>query len=161
MLVTDLAMRDMDERSDAMVERLCRWLTSSFRHRPNQIGNASPQGAEEAVFVSHVDIAKPATEPIDFVRHRALSNCRRALRLAHEHRFDEARSAFHLAIAADDRLDPAEVTGFWDLPRRGMFAAIEAYEDLYRYHEAARLERRILEASRLANQATRPRQAIR
>jgi len=70
------------------------------------------------------------------------------VRLAQEHRFDEARSAFHAAMLADPALDPATLAGFWDLPRRGMFSAIEACEDLGNYHKAAVLEIRILQESR-------------
>ena len=149
MMVTDLAMRDMNDRSDAAFERFCRWLASPFRHRVRSniaVSNLTPPAP--ATEVSVPANASPV-EPIDFVRHRSMSACRRALRLATQHRFDEARSAFHTAFAADPHLDPAAMPGFWDLPRRGMFAAIEAYEDLGRYRDAAGLELQILQSSRI------------
>ncbi len=161
MMVTDLAMRDMSDRSDAAIERLCRWFASPFRHRAQpdaSFGSIEP--TMPAVEPSAITTSQ-AAEPIDFARHRSLSACRRALRLAAQHRFNEARSAFHTAIAADPRFDPADVSGFWDLPRRGMFAAIEAYEDHGRYHDAAALEIRILQTSRVAPETATSSTAVR
>jgi len=149
MMVTDLALRDMADRSDTTLQRFCRWLTAPFRSSPNVTlltGLTTQPPAAPSIRSPRPVTHTP--EPIDFARHRAGSAARRAMQLAQNHRFDEARSAFHSAMVADPHFDPASLPGFWDLPRRGMFSAIEACEDLGRYHAAVLLEVRILQASR-------------
>jgi hypothetical protein len=151
MLVTDLAMRDMSERHEAFFARVGRWFATTFHTAavpPAMEGRAvdRPVPGEETPHLAR-DTESNAG-PIDFVRHRSRTNCKRAIQLAHRHRFAEARSAFHTAFATEPRLDPGDMADFWTMPRRGLFAAIEAYEDLGRYHDAAVLEVRILQSSR-------------
>jgi hypothetical protein len=153
MMVTDLALRDMTDRSDARLQRLCKWLASVVRAPRYAFWSSSesPETSSAVVagpLVQSVVVGSELSVPVDFARHRAGVAARRAIQLAQHHRFDEARSAFHSAMVADPRFDPGSVPGFWDLPRRGMFSAIEACEDLGRYHAAALLEVRILQASR-------------
>lgn len=160
MMVTDLALRDMSDRSDATLQRFCRWLLAPFRSGSKVAASMPPalQSATQSAAsgsIQPLQSVDDLPEPIDLARHRAGTAARRAMQLAQNHRFDEARSAFHAAMVADPRLDPGSLPGFWDLPRRGMFSAIEACEDLGRYHAAALLEVRILQASRPVKVALR------
>jgi hypothetical protein len=63
----------------------------------------------------------------------------RALFLSRSGRFDEARAAF-VTAARDLEIDLSDIPGFWNLSRAGMQAAIEAYEEVERFRDAARLE---------------------
>lgn len=157
MIVTDLAMQEMSDRTNSLIERCGRWVCSLLhfgpepgRRSPGVKGSAGPA-------IGPGSAERPDAAPISLLHHRSARNCQRAVRLGFEHRFEEARSAFYLALAEDQELDPTTFADFWELPRRGMFAAIEAYEDLNRYREAARLEQRILlEATRSARNPSDP-----
>lgn len=80
-------------------------------------------------------------DPVDLQRG-ARSAAVRGLFLARSGRYDEARASF--AAAADEpSLDLTAISGFWDLPRSGMQAAVDAYDDVERFRDAAALGARI------------------
>jgi len=62
--------------------------------------------------------------------------------LARSGRIDDAEAAFTRASRSAS-IDLAELPGFWDLPRAGMQAAVNAYEANQRYRDAAALGARL------------------
>lgn len=162
MLVTDLAMQDMTERSDAALNRLWRALSRPFRteNAPTvtivalsavsdpvaqvPIRALPPTDRETQEWRRHPQLRcqdGAQVEPaLSMSERRARASAVRGILLARGGRFSESRSAFHAAISADPTTDLAATPGFWELSRRGMFSAIEAYEDHERYREAAALE---------------------
>lgn len=83
----------------------------------------------------------PAADPHD-VERGARSAAVRGLFLARGARFDDARASF-AAGAAESSVDLTAIPGFWDLPRAGMLAAVDAYDDVGRFRDAAALGARI------------------
>ncbi len=67
----------------------------------------------------------------------------RGLVRAREQLFDAARNAFTEAATLDPRLDLATIPDFWNLPRGGQQAAIEAYELAGRERDAFMLIARV------------------
>lgn len=61
----------------------------------------------------------------------------RGLFLARSGRFEDARASF--AAAAESSVDLTAIPGFWDLPRSGMLAAVDAYADVERFRDASAL----------------------
>jgi hypothetical protein len=72
----------------------------------------------------------------------------RGLVRAREQLFDAARTAFTEAATLDPRLDLASIPNFWNLPRGGQQAAIEAYELAGRERDAFMLIARVRKAFR-------------
>jgi hypothetical protein len=72
----------------------------------------------------------------------------RGLVRAREHHFDAARGFFTEAATLDPRLDLATIPHFWNLPRGGQQAAIDAYELAGRERDAAMLIARVRKAFR-------------
>ncbi len=66
----------------------------------------------------------------------------RGVILARGRKLIEATEAFTVA-AQDEAIDLGALPGFWDLPRNGMLAAVQAYERADRLRDAAALEARI------------------
>lgn len=66
----------------------------------------------------------------------------RGVLLARGRKLIEAVDEFTVA-ARDEAIDLAALPGFWDLPRNGMLAAVQAYERVERLRDAAALEARI------------------
>lgn len=62
---------------------------------------------------------------------------------AREALFDAARTAFTEAATLDPRLDLATIPDFWNLPRGGQQAAIDAYELAGRERDAFMLIARV------------------
>jgi hypothetical protein len=62
---------------------------------------------------------------------------------AREQHFDAARGFFAEAASLDPRLDLATIPHFWNLPRGGQQAAIDAYELAGRERDAAMLVARV------------------
>jgi hypothetical protein len=62
---------------------------------------------------------------------------------AREQHFEAARSFFTEAATLDPRLDLATIPRFWNLPREGQQAAIDAYELAGRERDAAMLIARV------------------
>jgi hypothetical protein len=67
----------------------------------------------------------------------------RGLVRAREERFDAACVFFTEAATLDPRLDLATIPSFWNLPRGGQQAAIDAYELAGRERDAAMLIARV------------------
>lgn len=162
MLVTDLAMQDMTERSDAALNRLWRALIRPFRPADAPtvtivalsavsttieqvpIRSLPPADHESQEWRRHPQLRRQEVAQVEpalsLAERRARASAVRGILLARGGRFSEARSAFHAAISADPKNDLAATPGFWELSRRGMFSAIEAYEDHEQYRDAAALE---------------------
>lgn len=154
MLVTDLAMRDMTERSDATLNRLWRALSRPFRTADLPTVSIVALSSVSATIEEAPIRALPKDEPekwrrrdelqsepsLGMFQRHARASAVRGILLARSGRVSEARSAFHAAISADPTTDLSAIPGFWELSRRGMFSAIEAYEDHERYRDAAALE---------------------
>ena len=68
---------------------------------------------------------------------------------AREQQFDAAIGFFAEAATLDPRLDLATIPNFWNLPRGGQQAAIDAYELAGRERDAAMLTARIRKTYRL------------
>ena len=67
----------------------------------------------------------------------------RAVLLARQRRFAEAREAFALALSLDPELDLQTDPAFWKLERGAHLAAVEACRDAGRDRDAAILQARI------------------
>jgi hypothetical protein len=161
MLVSDLACREMEDRSRSVLD----WMTGVIRawlRRP----------AANQVTVAETDILPEPLAPLPVVpaltedrfrwrKHPMLlerdatgqadlndpgrgasAAATRGLFLARSGRFDDASEAFTIA-AREGSIDLTAIPGFWELPRGGMLAAVEAYEATGRFREAASLSARV------------------
>lgn len=84
--------------------------------------------------------AEPA--PMPGSERAARLAAERGIILARGRKLVEAVDAFTTA-ARDASVDLGALPGFWDLPRNGMLAAVQAYERADRLRDAAALEARI------------------
>jgi hypothetical protein len=174
MIMTDLAVRDLQMRNETLTGRFRRVLVGVFgRSSDHQLPVEIP---ERTVPSLHALPARPAIrerltvvesveQPADspekrWQRHPQLrarqveaaplagSNraahlaAERGILLARGRKLVEAVDAF-TAAARDETLDLGALPGFWDLPRNGMLAAVQAYERVDRLRDAAALEARI------------------
>jgi len=97
-------------------------------------------------------LPEPAAEaspaPLTADERRARAAALRGLLLARQRRFPAARSAFAEAVRLDPELDLAAVPTFCQLERGGHEAAVLAYEDAGRDHDAMALAARLREVYR-------------
>jgi hypothetical protein len=174
MIMTDLAVRDLEMRRETITERCRRALLDVFGRasdhrlpievasRPAPVLRAVPAPPAPRERLRVVEASEQSADSGDmrWQRHpqlrarqaeRApLPGSERAARLAAERgvilargrKLIEAVDAFTTA-ARDETIDLGALPGFWDLPRNGMLAAVQAYERSDRLRDAAALEARI------------------
>jgi hypothetical protein len=159
MLVTDLAIRDMEDTSRSVIERL--WCSMRRALRGMAAAPVRTECSGPHILTRPISGAEPAAdatidERFRWRRHPILRSAgaddreergagtatMRAMFLARSARLDEARRAFAQA-ASDPAIDLSSLPGFWDLSRGAMLAAVDAYEDAGRIRDAANLEARI------------------
>lgn len=174
MIMTDMAVRDLDMRSESLIDRCRRvfidvlgrssdhQLPIEVARRPEPALHALPRtpSAPSKLRVMEA-IDQPAESPDKrWQRHPQLRarhadaapapGSERAARLAAERgvilargrKLVEAVEAFTVA-AQQETIDLGALPGFWDLPRNGMLAAVQAYERVDRLRDASALEARI------------------
>jgi len=158
--VSDLACREMDERSGSLLGRFAGLLRRTRRDRsrpaPDPVPDMVVSTLVEPVVTpisadvetgplhkwqKHPVLRTPPREdtpdPEDPARS-ARAAAARGILLARGGRLDDARAAFAEA-AGEPSIDLADFPGFWDLTRGGMQAAVDAYGDAGRLRDAARL----------------------
>jgi hypothetical protein len=172
MIMTDLAVRDLQVRRDTVMERVRGLFVSVFgrssdhqlpvdavTRRPEPF-RVLPQPADRTEALRLVEPRAAAAGEKRWERHPQLRarqaerapmpGSERAARLEAERgvilarggKLVEAVEAFTTA-ASDASIDLGALPGFWDLPRNGMLAAVRAYERTDRLRDAAALEARI------------------
>ncbi len=174
MIMTDLAVRELEMRSDTLLDR-CRRVfidvfgRSSDHQLPEEVAShthsslralpASPPARKSLRVVEASEKADDAPEkrwqrhpqlrarqaeaaPMPGSARAARLAAERGVLLARGRKLAEAIEAFSTA-AQDASIDLAALPGFWDLPRNGMLAAVQAYERVDRLRDASALEARI------------------
>jgi hypothetical protein len=172
MIMTDLALRDIQMQRETLLDR-CRHLfvavfgrssdhrlPAEIAERPAPVLRAMPAAPRPRQQIKMVAAAPAMETDKRWQRHpqlRArqaepapLPGSERAARLAAERgislarggKLVEAVEAFATA-ASDETIDLGALPGFWDLPRNGMLAAVQAYERTERLRDASALEARI------------------
>lgn len=76
-------------------------------------------------------------------RRRASAAALRAVLLAQQRRYEEARVAFCDAFSLDASMEPQGIAGFWDLDRGAQDAAVNALEDAGRTRDAMLLRAKV------------------
>lgn len=171
MLITDMAYRDMEARSDSVTEVLSRIIGSMFRRKHHGATEESTQASIQSAPAPQIHLVatakpeqspSPSPEALDnepswrkhpMLRATASSSdlsedelaritraaSSRAIFLARSGRLDEACDAF-ATVAQNADADLSDIPGFWNLSRAGMQSAIQGYELVERFRDAARLE---------------------
>lgn len=85
---------------------------------------------------------------LDPERRRAHLLAVRGLMHARQARHEAANTAFGEALSLDPKLDLSELPTFWDLPRAGCEAAVQAYRDAGLASEATTLNARLRQSLR-------------
>jgi hypothetical protein len=166
MLVSDLACREMEDRSRSALARMTRAIRACLRlPAANQATTIHDQVDKDLRSESLVPVPLPVAAATDhrfrWRKHPMLlgrdatvepdgddpgrgarAAATRGLFLARSSRFDDAQEAFTIA-AREKSIDLTALPGFWELPRGGMLSAVEAYETAGRIREAASLSARI------------------
>jgi hypothetical protein len=174
MIMTDLAVRDLEMRSETLMDRCRRAFVGVFGrssdHRlpvevarrpamalralpaPSPVRKAlrvvdaveQPADAGEMRWQRHPQLRARQAEaaPMPGSERAARLAAERGIILARGRKLVEAVDAFTVA-ARDEAIDLGAMPGFWDLPRNGMLAAVQAYERVDRLRDAAALEARI------------------
>lgn len=158
MLMTDQAMRDMEQSGKELTDLCRRFFNEYIRRRPAGAHQTVPpiqplqvvrrRGTEartpdgEYRWRRHQQLRdggwnRDEVSLAEQIRH-ARATAIRGIFLARGGRLDEARLAFADAAGLAE-LDLTKVTGFWNLPRAGMMTGALAYEDVGRVRDAAAL----------------------
>ncbi len=174
MIMTDLAVKDIEMRSETLLDRCRRAFVDIFgrssnhqlpvevalrdqpalhalpaspeNHKPLRVVEATETAAEspEKRWQRHPQLRARQAEapPMPGSQRAARLAAERGVLLARGRKLGEALEAFTTA-AEDESIDLGALPGFWDLPRNGMLAAVQAYERVDRLRDASALEARI------------------
>jgi hypothetical protein len=165
MLVSDLALKDMEQSSEELVDRCKRGIRGVFHRQKSDSALSNTDAAALVDGKARCIVHQPSVNADGEYRWRrhpqllalrpdradqspeeqlreAKATATRAMFLTRSNRLDEARTVFAEAAGVHE-LDLANVPGFWDLPRAGMSTCLLAYEDAGRIRDAAALAARV------------------